>query len=252
MQKDLRAEAHTANFFHSENTLSVSPHATDGNAFTPTATEWFVPLRHVVAIASTLLLLVSIFSDAAVSAQKSRRWTESRRQMAQHVFSQGIKDRRVRNSIASTPRHEFVPVGQRHNSYYDMALPIGHGQTISPPFVVAYMTEQLDPQPTDKVLEIGTGSGYQASVLSPLVANVYSIEIVEPLGKTAAATIRRLKYDNVTTKIGDGYQGWPEHAPFDKIIVTCSPEKIPAPLIEQLNEGGRMVIPLGERYQQLL
>ncbi len=133
-----------------------------------------------------------------------------------------------------------------------MALPIGHAQTISPPFVVAYMTEQIDPQPTDKVLEIGTGSGYQAAVLSPLVREVYSIEIVEPLGRKAAATLRRLKYDNVHAKVGDGYQGWPEHAPFDKIIVTCSPERVPPKLVAQLKEGGRMVVPVGERYQQTL
>ena len=124
-------------------------------------------------------------------------------------------------------------------------MPIGEGQTITSPFVVAYMTEQLHPQPTDKVLEIGTGSGYQAAVLSGLVAEVYSIEIVEKLGQRAAKTLSRLGYDNVKTKIGDGYQGWPEHAPFDKIIVTCSPEKVPKPLVEQLKEGGRWWFPSG-------
>ena len=133
-----------------------------------------------------------------------------------------------------------------------MALPIGEGQTISPPFVVAYMTECLDPQPTDNVLEIGTGSGYQAAVLAKLVRDVYTIEIVEKLGHTAEKTLQRLHYDNVHVKVGDGYQGWPEHAPFDKIIVTCSPEKAPPALVEQLKEGGRMVIPVGERYQQTL
>jgi protein-L-isoaspartate(D-aspartate) O-methyltransferase len=154
--------------------------------------------------------------------------------------------------MRSTQRHEFVPADQRRFAYYDMALPIGGRQTISPPFIVAHMTEQIEPQPEDKVLEIGTGSGYQAAVLSPLVDEVYSIEIVDTLGRRARKTLRRLDYENVFTKIGDGYKGWPEHAPFDKIIVTCSPEEIPAPLVEQLNEGGRMIVPVGERYQQNL
>ena len=120
------------------------------------------------------------------------------------------------------------------------------------PFIVAYMTESLDPLPTDKVLEIGTGSGYQAAVLSPLVKEVYSIEIVESLGKQASKVLKQLDYENVFTKIGDGYLGWEEHAPFDKIIVTCSPEDIPRPLVEQLKEGGLMVVPMGERHQQTL
>lgn len=154
--------------------------------------------------------------------------------------------------MRATPRHEFVPFAQRKYAYLDIALPIGESQTISPPFIVAFMTEQLDPRPTDRVLEIGTGSGYQAAVLSSLVREVYTIEIVEPLGRRAARTLKRLHYDNVHVKVGDGFKGWPEHAPFDKIIVTCSPERIPAPLVAQLREGGRMIIPVGERYQQNL
>src|SRR5262249_39247468 len=138
-------------------------------------------------------------------------------------------------------------------SYYDMGLPIGNQQAISSPLIVSQMTQALKTQPTDKVLEIGTGSGYQAAVLSPLVKDVYTIEIVEPLGKKAKQTLDRLgKYKNVHTKTGDGYQGWPEFAPFDKIIVTCSPEKVPQPLIDQLADGGMMVIPVGERYTQTL
>lgn len=168
------------------------------------------------------------------------------------IVAAGVKNARVIQSLRTTPRHEFMPASEKANAYFDMALPIGKGQTISPPFIVAYMTESIDPQPTDKVLEIGTGSGYQAAVLSPLVKEVYSIEIVEMLGQKAARALKRLKYENVYTKVGDGFQGWPEHAPFDKIIVTCSPENVPPALVEQLAEGGRMVIPLGERYRQTL
>ena len=154
--------------------------------------------------------------------------------------------------MRATPRQEFVPPDQRQNAFFDMALPIGHGQTISPPFVVAFMTEQLDPQPGDKVLEVGTGSGYQAAVLSPLVRDVYTVEINETLGQSAAAALARGGLKNVHTRVGDGYAGWPEASPFDKIIVTCSPEKVPQPLIDQLREGGRMIVPVGERFQQTL
>jgi protein-L-isoaspartate(D-aspartate) O-methyltransferase len=174
------------------------------------------------------------------------------RMVDEDIVGAGVKNPEVIASMRTTPRHEFVPAGERDNAYYDMALPIGAGQTISPPYIVAYMTEQLEPQPTDKVLEIGTGSGFQAAVLSPLVDKVYSIEIVDTLGKRAASTLRRLKYSNVTTKVDDGYKGWAEFAPFDKIIVTCSPEDIPQPLVDQLKEGGRMIIPRGQRYQQVL
>jgi protein-L-isoaspartate(D-aspartate) O-methyltransferase len=164
----------------------------------------------------------------------------------------GITNQQVIESIRNTPRHEFVPRNVRHHAYLDMALPIGDAQTISSPFVVAFMTECLDPRPGDRVLEVGTGSGYQAAVLSPLVKEVYTIEIVAELGMRAKRTLERLKFRNVHVKIGDGYEGWPEHAPFNKIIVTCSPENVPQPLIDQLSDGGIMVIPIGERYQQTL
>ena len=170
----------------------------------------------------------------------------------EEIVAAGVKNARVIEAIRTTPRHEFVSLAQRKLAYFDMALPIGESQTISPPFVVALMTEALDPQPTDRVLEIGTGSGYQAAVLAGLVREVYSIEIVTSLGRQAARTLSRLHYDNVHTKIGDGFQGWAEHAPFDKIIVTCSPELVPRPLVDQLKDGGQMVVPVGERYQQTL
>lgn len=198
-------------------------------------------------------LVVMSWLPLAADAQYRSPLTEARRQMVEVVVKgAGVKDPRVLQAMLNTPRHEFVALQYRNQAYFDMALPIGEGQTISSPFIVAFMTESLDPQPTDKVLEIGTGSGYQAAVLSPLVKHVYSIEIVESLGRRAARTLQRLNYRNVTTKVGDGFLGWQEHAPFDKIIVTCAPEKIPLPLIEQLKEGGLMVIPVGDRYQQVL
>jgi protein-L-isoaspartate(D-aspartate) O-methyltransferase len=167
------------------------------------------------------------------------------------IEREGVKNPRVLQSMRSVPRHEFVPPSMKKQAYHDTALAIGEKQTISPPFIVAYMTETIDPQASDKVLEIGTGSGYQAAVLSGLVKEVYTIEIVEKLGKTAAERLKKLGYDNVHCKVGDGYLGWEEHAPFDKIIVTCSPENVPKPLVEQLSEGGKLLIPLGERYQQV-
>jgi protein-L-isoaspartate(D-aspartate) O-methyltransferase len=172
--------------------------------------------------------------------------------VAKEIEAAGVANERVLAAMRATPRHEFMPEGVRQYAYVDAALPIGDRQTISPPFIVAYMTQALDPQPTDRVLEIGAGSGYQAAVLSPLAAEVYTIEIVPRLGRRAEQTLKRLNYSNVHVRVGDGFQGWPEHAPFDKIIVTCSPESIPQPLIDQLKDGGQMIIPVGERYQQTL
>ena len=203
------------------------------------------------------VVLVTLVGAASVawsvgSAQPRDRFARAREQMVQQfLIPEGIDNPRVLRAMRTVPRHQFVPPSLWSQAYDDSALPIGYRQTISPPFIVAYMTQTIDPQPTDRVLEIGTGSGYQAAVLAELVKEVYTIEIVEPLGKKAAQRLAQLGYENVFVKIGDGYQGWPEHAPFDKVIVTCSPEDVPPPLVEQLREGGRMIIPLGERYQQV-
>jgi protein-L-isoaspartate(D-aspartate) O-methyltransferase len=204
-------------------------------------------------VSAALLTLLVLFVAPVADGQSRLPWAELRNRMVdEEVEGAGIENERVIEAIRRTPRHEFVPRSQRSRAYYDMALPIGSRQTISPPFIVAYMTEQIDPQPEDRVLEIGTGSGYQAAVLSGLVDEVYSIEIVPELGREAEKTLRRLKYNNVHTRIGDGFLGWPEQAPFDKIIVTCSPEEVPQPLVDQLAEGGLMIVPVGERYQQNL
>lgn len=163
-----------------------------------------------------------------------------------------IHDAAVLRAMATVPRHEFVPDAVRAYAYEDRPLPIGYDQTISQPFIVAFMTEQVAPHAGARVLEVGTGSGYQAAILAQLVAEVYTLEIIEPLARRAEATLRRLGFDNVQVRAGDGYAGWPEAAPFDAILVTCAPAHVPQPLVDQLKEGGRMIIPVGERGNQVL
>ena len=208
-----------------------------------------------------LVSLVSFMGSATMAFAQSDRAAE-RRQMVDEVAAlAGLVERetghsglnlRVLEAMGKVPRHEFVPPAQRHSAYRNRPLPIGSGQTISQPFIVALMTDLLGLKPDDKVLEIGTGSGYQAAVLAELARDVYTIEIIESLGEGAAKTLQRLGYTNVHAKIGDGYQGWPEHAPFDAIIVTAAPDHVPPALVEQLKSGGRLVIPVGKMFQELM
>ena len=169
----------------------------------------------------------------------------------QQIRARGVTDTRVLQVMREIPRHEFVPPEQAANAYQDSPLPIGYRQTISQPYIVAYMTEQLQVTPQSKVLEIGTGSGYQAAVLGKLAKEVYTIEIVPELAKSAETTLKRLGYENVHVRAGDGYRGWPEAAPFDRIMVTAAPDHVPQPLVDQLAVGGRMIIPVGDYYQQI-
>ncbi|MGH9398939.1 MAG: protein-L-isoaspartate(D-aspartate) O-methyltransferase [Thermoanaerobaculia bacterium] len=173
------------------------------------------------------------------------------RMVETQIAARGVRDARVLAALREVPRHLFVDPAERARAYEDHPLPIAGNQTISQPYIVALMTELLELQPSARVLEIGTGSGYQSAVLGRCAREVYSIEILPELAQTAAAKLKELHYDNVTVKEGDGYRGWPEHAPFDGIIVTAAPERIPQPLLDQLAVGGRMVIPVGGFFQEL-
>lgn len=211
-------------------------------------------LRQGFAACAWLLAAICVQAATPVPdayrAQRSQMLSQIERHAAAMAQEGGRPwiSREVMAAIARVPRHEFVPAEQRRDAYDNRPLPIGYGQTISQPYIVALMTDLARPQRTHKVLEIGTGSGYQAAVLAELVDRVYSIEIIEPLGRQATTRLRALGYDNVTTRIADGYHGWREHAPFDAIVVTAAAGSVPPPLIAQLKPGGRMVIPVGTSF----
>ncbi len=201
-----------------------------------------------VAVLAVGVLVFIVFSSSNATEQHAQppNYRQMRLAMVQALVQADIlHSDSVIKAMKATRRHLFVPVEMRPYAYLDTPLPIGEGQTISAPSIVAKMTELLEPDKDDVVLEVGTGSGYQAAVFARLVKHVYTIEILEALATSAAEQLSRLHYEKITVKCGDGYKGWPEHAPFDGIIVTCAPEEIPQPLIEQLKEGGRMVIPVG-------
>ena len=204
-----------------------------------------------------LILLALALLAIAPAVAEDADFTTARAALINELRGQGRRDpppgrrgfeERVLRAMLEVERHEFVPAASRSEAYRNYPLPIGHGQTISQPYIVALMTDLVAPDANDVVLEIGTGSGYQAAVLAQLVRHVYSMEIIEPLAGQAASRLKRLGYGNVTTSLGDGYFGWPEHAPFDAIVVTAAASHVPPPLIEQLKPGGRMVIPVGGRF----
>lgn len=206
-----------------------------------------------LAFAWFMISIPSCWSGDGKKMPSEKVFTQLREVMVkEQCEARGVKDPAVLKAMQNVPRHLFVPLGSRSQAYADGPLPIGSGQTISQPYIVAYMTEVLEPKSTDKVLEIGTGSGYQAAVLAEIVKEVYSIEIIKELADRATSTLKELGYKTIYVKHGDGYQGWPEHAPFDGIIVTAAPDHIPQPLIDQLKVGGRMVIPVGDWFQELV
>jgi protein-L-isoaspartate(D-aspartate) O-methyltransferase len=195
-------------------------------------------------LVSILLLLLFYFFPAQEDQYRGKR----EKMVKQQIQNRGIKNASVLKAMGTVQRHLFVPASQTTEAYDDQPLPIGYGQTISQPYMVAYMTELIKPNPQFKALEIGTGSGYQAAVLAEIIKEVYTIEIVPELGNAAAKRLEGLGYKNVKVKVADGYFGWPENGPFDAIIVTAAAEYVPPPLLEQLKEGGRMVIPVGSPF----
>lgn len=212
---------------------------------------------------TALLLLVLLFflnscAPSSISEQiageeiASQDFAKQRRSLIDELRSQGITSGTVLDAMLKVPRHEFVPSSQRHLAYQNRPLPIGHDQTISQPFIVGYMTEAASIAPGEKVLEIGTGSGYQAAVLAELAKEVYTIEIIPELAEGARSVLRKLEYKNVQVRTGNGYEGWLEHAPFDAIVVTAAPDEVPQALVKQLALRGKMVIPVGSTFQEMV
>ncbi len=198
-----------------------------------------------------LIVILAIFQFVYVSADI--HFVKFRQKMVEkQIKARGVKNKRVLEALLKVERHKFVPKKYKNYSYEDYPLPIGYGQTISQPYIVALMTELIEPSPHDRVLEIGTGSGYQAAILAELCKEVYTVEIIPELANQAEKIFKELGYKNIKVRIGDGFYGWEEYSPFDGIIVTCAPEYIPEPLIKQLKEGGRMVIPVGDYFQELV
>ena len=205
-----------------------------------------------LSIGAALIVAAVACFNGSHGQRGSRDWDAARRRMVdQQMRARDIKDPRVLDAMLTVPRHRFVPESHRDASYEDTPIAIGHGQTISQPYIVAFMTQALDVQPEHVVLEIGTGSGYQAAVLSLLARQVYTIEIVAPLAERARQTLSEGGYENVEVRTGNGYLGWPEHAPYDRIMVTAAPDEVPPALVEQLKVGGLMAIPVGVVFQEL-
>ena len=209
-------------------------------------------LKHVKLVSLFLSLSFLLVSFVKVDFYKDKYEKVRQRMVREQIVARGIKSQEVIRAMNKVPRHLFVPKSQQRMAYEDRPLPIGEGQTISQPYIVALMTQTLHLSADMSVLEIGTGSGYQAAILAEIVQEVYTIEIIESLGKKAKSLLTSLGYENISFKIGDGYKGWNEKAPFDAIIVTCAPSNIPKPLANQLKEGGRMIIPVGGSIAQEL
>ena len=197
-----------------------------------------------------LTLLLPACPEAKPPASAPDLAAQRETMVREQILDRGITDPATLEAMRTVPRHDFLPLRLRSEAYMDYPLPIGHGQTISQPYIVAFMTEAIGPQPGERILEIGTGSGYQAAVFAATGAEVYTIEIIEPLAAMAQQTLERLGYDNAQVRYGNGHKGWTEKAPFDAIVVTCAPDKIPPALVEQLRDGGRMIIPVGSGMNQ--